>query len=336
MDSNNLGIGVTYSPQIESILKSNASIVNVLEIEPQMIRNHDNINNLDTYSLDTQLFDRIKSYNYSFILHSVAIPIGGTIKPEKQQLAIIKKMAENLDAPWISEHLTLINSRKKIVSVKLLFFYLLVKHTLVLGTAVQSIKEMQREVGRPVAIENTVNYLKPRDDELLDGEFVSKVITNSNCGLVLDLHNLWTNEINGRQSIMEFINQIPLKEVWEIHLAGGTEDSGYWLDSHSGEIPLQLLEITKKIIPRLENLRAIIYEIEPSYLSVVDNDLIKSQLKQLHNLWELKTSVITESNSLIYFTNHKYISQNYDTGESQTPNEWEMVLGFIDWISNTK
>jgi uncharacterized protein len=127
---------------------------------------------------------------------------------------------------------------------------------------------------------------------------------------------------------MKFINQIPLDEVWEIHLAGGTEDSGYWLDSHSGQIPPQLLEITKMIIPRLKNLRAIIYEIEPSYLSVVDDNLIKSQLKQLHKLWELKT-LVAESNLLNSFTNHKYIHQNYDTGESPTPNEWEMVLGTL-------
>jgi uncharacterized protein (UPF0276 family) len=329
MGLNDLGVGVSYSPQIESILRSNASIVNVLEIEPQTIWDCDKTNNLDTYSLDTHLFNRIKSYTYSFILHSVATPIGGTIQPEKQQLEIIKYMAENLQVSWISEHLSFNQFKKGNHNCKTAFFLPPRQTYAGVRLAVESIKEMQKEIGRPVAIENTVNYLKPRDDELSDGEFVSKVITYANCGLVLDLHNLWTNEINGRQSIMEFINQIPLDKVWEIHLAGGTEDSGYWLDSHSGKIPPQLLEITKMIISRLKNLHAIIYEIEPSYLSVVDDNLVKSQLKQLHKLWELKTCMVTESNSLNSFPNHKYIDQNYDTRESPTPNEWERVLGTL-------
>ena len=78
----------------------------------------------------------------------------------------------------------------------------------------------------PFAVEIGVNYLRRRSDELSDGEFVTKVVEGANCGIILDLHNLWTNEMNGRQSIEDFLRQIPLERVWEIHLAGGYEEDG--------------------------------------------------------------------------------------------------------------
>ena len=58
----------------------------------------------------------------------------------------------------------------------------------------------------------------------------------ADCGILLDLHNLFANGVNGRQSVEEFIAQLPLERVWEIHVAGGVELDGYWLDAHSGGV----------------------------------------------------------------------------------------------------
>jgi uncharacterized protein (UPF0276 family) len=86
--------------------------------------------------------------------------------------------------------------------LKLAFFYLPVTLDSVLA-AVDSIRSIAYRLPVPFAVENGVNYLKPREDELSDGEFVSKVIEYANCGLVLDLHNAWNNEANGHQHMYD-------------------------------------------------------------------------------------------------------------------------------------
>jgi len=53
----------------------------------------------------------------------------------------------------------------------------------------------------PIAIETAVNYLRPRADELGDGEFVAAVAERADCGILLDLHNIYCNALNGRQSV---------------------------------------------------------------------------------------------------------------------------------------
>lgn len=114
----------------------------------------------------------------------------------------------------------------------------------------------------PFAVETGVNYLHPRAEELPDGAFVAGVAMAADCGILLDLHNVWTNERNGRQAVDDFVAQIPLERVWEVHLAGGSELEGYWLGSHSGGIPDELHALAARVIPQLPNLRALIFEIQ--------------------------------------------------------------------------
>ena len=79
--------------------------------------------------------------------------------------------------------------------------------------------------------------------------------------LLLDLHNIFANALNGRQTVDDFLSQVPRYRVWEIHLAGGFEMDGLWLDAHSGAIPDHPLAIARRVIPALPNLKAIIFEI---------------------------------------------------------------------------
>lgn len=42
-----------------------------------------------------------------------------------------------------------------------------------------------------------------------------------------------------------------------MHLAGGEEYNGYWLDAHNGVVQPELMEIARQVLP---NLRAVIFE----------------------------------------------------------------------------
>jgi uncharacterized protein len=79
----------------------------------------------------------------------------------------------------------------------------------------------------------------------------------------LDLHNVWTNERNGRQPVWDFVAELPLDRVWEIHVAGGHEHRGYWLDAHSGAVPEPVLDLLAEVVPKLPCLRLVTFEIVP-------------------------------------------------------------------------
>jgi len=194
---------------------------------------------------------------------------------------------------------------------------------------VDSICHLQAAMGVPVCVETGANYLRPRADELPDGEFVARVVEGADCGLLLDLHNIFTNSLNGRQPIDEYLEQLPLERVWEIHLAGGMELDGFYLDAHSGAIPDPLYGVTERLLPRLPNLRAIIFEIFPSFVSVVGLDLVHEQLKRLRKLWDLRVQPQSGNGDKATQARQRPTSVRLEpvAVEPAPPEAWERALG---------
>ncbi|HYN26288.1 MAG TPA: DUF692 family protein [Pyrinomonadaceae bacterium] len=275
-----LGIGATYSEAIEPLLERDPELFDVLEIEPQTtwIRTRDQER---PFRVEDQVLDHLARLPGRKIIHSVGLPVGGTRAPEAVELNLLKDAVRYFDSPWASDHLSFNQTREFATG-----FFLPPRQTLAgVQTAAAAINRLQDALLVPIAVETGVNYLRPRDDELPDGEFVARVVETANCGLLLDLHNVYCNSVNGRQPLKDFLDQLPLERVWEVHVAGGFEFDGFYLDAHSGAIPGPLHEVVEQVIPRLPNLKAIVFEIFPSFVAEVGLDLVRDQLEWLHGTW---------------------------------------------------
>src|ERR1700756_4529653 len=258
-----LGVGLTWFSGMEPLLQANAGLVDVLEIEPQTLLRRGP--NEKKGFVDRAALEVMQLQSLPKLVHSVGLPIGGTVPPRSQDVQWLSAVALKLQAPWVSEHLSF-NSVGDESGTWHTGFLLPPRQTLAgVQAAVRSIRSLSARVPVPLAIETGVSYLRPRGDELPDGEFVARVAEGADCGILLDLHNVWTNHRNGRQPLGEYIDQLPLERVWELHLAGGYYHRGFWLDPHSGAVPPELLELAARIVPRLGNLKAIIFELFPSY-----------------------------------------------------------------------
>jgi len=117
-----------------------------------------------------------------------------------------------------------------------------------------------------------------------DGAYVAAVAERADCGILLDLHNIWANQRNGRQNAREYVDQLPLDRIWEVHLAGGFERHGYWLDAHSGGLHPELLALADDVLPRLPALRAVVYEILPEFVSQDGHDGLRCDLEAIQRL----------------------------------------------------
>ena len=113
----------------------------------------------------------------------------------------------------------------------------------------------------------------------------------ADCGILLDLHNVWANELDGRQGVLEFMADLPLERVWELHLAGGLYLDGYYLDAHCGSVPSALLELAADIVPTLKRLRAIVFESVPESLITLGVTGMRRVLEDLHDLANLPVAL---------------------------------------------
>ena len=278
-----MGAGITYSSSIEPLLRSHPQLVDVLEIEPQTtwVKTPGGSR---PYRANDQVLEHLRTLPGRKLVHSVGAPVGGTVQPEIAQMELLRETIRYFDSPWASDHLSF-NQTPEFATG----FFLPPRQTPEGVNIVKtSIRALQCGLGVPICVETGANYLRPRADELPDGEFVARVIEAADCGLLLDLHNIFTNSLNGRQPIDEYLDQLPLERVWEVHLAGGMEMDGFYLDAHSGAIPDALYAVAERLIPRLPNLSAIIFEIFPSFVPLVGLELVRVQLERLRELWNLR------------------------------------------------
>ena len=230
-----LGVGVNWFPGLEPVLKANEGLIDVLEVEPQSFWRREK--DATGLLLDRASLEGLRLHKVPKLVHSVALPIGGTVAPSAGDLDQVSAIARELAAPWVSEHLSF-NRVEDDSGTWHSGFLLPPRQTMAgVGAAVASTRALTAYLPVPLAIETGVNYLRPRTEELPDGEFVARVAEAADCGILLDLHNVWTNERNGRQSLADYIEQLPLERVWEIHVAGGHSHRGFWLDAHSGVAP---------------------------------------------------------------------------------------------------
>lgn len=325
-----LGVGIVYCRAIEPLLQIEG-LIDVIEVEPQTLwRETGNVES--PYSPDGETMGRLHTFSQKKIIHSVGMPIGGSILPNLEQIPLLQQTIEQFQVCWVSEHLGFNQIDSQGNRINTGFFLPQLQTQAGVETVSQTITKLSNELSVPFLIETGVNYLQPYAFEMSDGCFIKTIVERAECGILLDLHNLWANQKNGRQSVEDFLSEIPLDQVYEIHLAGGFEYKTYWLDAHSGEISNPLLEIARKVIPMLPNLRAIIFEIMPTYVPIFGLNKIQQQLETLHQLWKLKSKYnqnLSQSTNCV-FNQRKLEPNSHNSnptlGTKPTVREWENAL----------
>jgi uncharacterized protein len=277
-----LGVGMLHAPGLEPVFDAAADLVDVIEIEPQLRRDPDG-----RYRLREEIFGAAEGVAKPKLIHGVGFPVGGTVCPDERDLAAFVEAIERAHAPWASEHL----SFNRVRSAGRDYFggFLLppIQSPAAVRLAARNIRAVSGLLPVPFAFETGVNYLGRLPGELTDGSFFAAVAEEADCGILLDLHNLWCNERNGRQGLLDAVAELPLDRVWEVHLAGGSELDGLWLDGHSSGVPEPLFELAAQVLPCLPNLGAVVFEIAPEVVGrgQVAPSVVVEQLRRIRELW---------------------------------------------------
>jgi uncharacterized protein len=317
-----LGVGMVYWPTLDPLLREPNSLIDVVEVEPQTIW-HKLADPLNPYVVDQAIWSHLESLSQPKLVHSVGLPVGGASLPNPEQLPLFQSFTLEIGAPWASEHLSFNQVSSAEATWDTGFLLPPLQNSAGLAAVVANIQQLQAHLDVPVLIETGVNYLQPQPGQWSDGEFVAAVATTADCGILLDLHNIWTNERNGRQSIAEFLSQIPLERVIEVHLAGGEEYNGYWLDAHNGIVQPELMEISRQVLPQLPNLRALIFEVSPLLIEKVGLDVIRAQLVDIQELWKQRFIPVLEPIS------PPLTPRTVFDNSTITANDWTETLGKV-------
>ncbi len=260
-----LGVGLALMPGLLDELERVADLVDCLEVEPQTFW-METADPQRPFRLVTEGIDELRKRFPTILAHGVTSPVGGSQPPSVDMARLFAESVRRLGAQLASEHLSFNRAAGDDGPFGSAFFLPPRQTESGVDAAVAAIAALRAELDVPFSFETPVSYLRPRADEIPDGAFVAAVAEAADCGILLDLHNIWTNERNGRQTAREFLAQLPLERVSEVHLAGGLERSGFWLDAHSGGLAPELEALAAEVLPQLPEVRVVVYEVLPEFV----------------------------------------------------------------------
>jgi uncharacterized protein (UPF0276 family) len=280
-----LGPGAIYLRALDEFFRANADLIKVVEVEPQMLSTKGTSEHAQPRGSPKER-SHLQTLPQRILTHGVGNPIGGSICDQVNHIPEFRTWNEELGSPWTSEHLSILQV-PGLRGVEVCGFLMPPLQTdSGVTLAAKNIRERASALNLPFAFETGVNYFDRREGEMADGDFFSAVAEEADCGILLDLANLWINQRNGRANVSDVVSRLPLDRVWEVHLAGGELERGFWVDAHSQGIDPDLIALTQDIIPDLPNLGAIIFELASDRVSMFAAHSYLKELDTVSRLWE--------------------------------------------------
>src|SRR5204863_5346166 len=121
----------------------------------------------------------------------------------------------------------------------------------------RNVRRWRDTAGVPLMLEN-ITSMVVLPGELTEPQFLAEIAERSGCGLLLDLHNLYTNATNHGYDALAFLDELPLECVAQVHLGGGHDEEGYRIDSHSAPTPEPVWELLRHVAARADLHAAIV------------------------------------------------------------------------------
>lgn len=176
------------------------------------------------------------------IPHGVTLGLADASTPDPARLQRLSQLAELFDAPLVSEHLAFVRAADTPDSLH--GDVLEAGHLMppprteqMLEVAIENIRHAQQHLPVPLAIENIAALLSWPEDEFDEPEFLARIVAETGVRIVLDVANLHSSATaRGTDPYAELV-RFPLDAVAYVHVAGGTERDGLYIDTHGHPVP---------------------------------------------------------------------------------------------------
>lgn len=215
-----LGIGVGLRTVHFSHILANRPAIDWFEILSE--------NFLDTGGRPMWVLDQIAE-GYPVALHGVSMGIGNTDPLDLDYLQKLKALACRVKAHWVSDHLcwTGILGRNTHDLLPMPYTEEALKHT------IRRVRQVSELLERPLVLENPSSYVEFAASTMPEWEFLKRLTEEADCGLLLDVNNVYVSSFNHSFDPNVYIDAIPADRVVQYHVAGHTNNGTHIIDTHS-------------------------------------------------------------------------------------------------------
>ncbi len=174
-----------------------------------------------------EILDRIQE-QYRVVQHGVSMYFGSADPLNREHLKRLKALVKRTKTPFLSDHLCW-------GSVDGTYSHDLLPMPYTFAAArvtAQRIRQARDYLEVPICVENVSSYAEFHQSEMTEWEFLTEVVERADCGILLDVNNIYVSSKNHNFNPLDYLDNIPHHRVGQIHIAGHSKFEKYILDTH--------------------------------------------------------------------------------------------------------
>jgi uncharacterized protein len=192
-----------------------------------------------------QVLERVRR-DYPVALHGVSMSLGSAEPVNPEYLRGLKRLVDRVSPAIVSDHLCWTglggHNSHDLLPVP--------RTEEAASLAAEKIRQVQNFLGRRILVENISTYIEHAASRLSEGDFLAAVADRADCGILLDVNNLYVNARNHGLDPERFLDWIPEGRVGQIHLAGHEDHGDLVIDTHDHPVCDPVWDLYRKAIAR--------------------------------------------------------------------------------------
>ena len=184
---------------------------------------------------------RALTERHPFVTHGLSLSLGAPSPLDTQFLERLKVFLDTHDIRFYTEHLSYCGDDGHLYDLLPIPFT-----DDAVRYVADRIRRVQEILERPIAVENVSYYAAP-GQEMDEIDFVRDVLDEADCGLLLDVNNIYVNAINHGYDAETFLRHLPAERVVYLHVAGHyVEAEDLRVDTHGSDVCDPVWELLDK------------------------------------------------------------------------------------------
>jgi len=214
-----LGHGIGLRPPHYAAIASGAADVGWLEVISE--------NFMVAGGNPRRVLDAVRD-RFPVVMHGVSLSLGSVDPLDDHYLDALAALARDIEPAWISDHVCW--SRFGGHSAHDLWPLPYTEEAL--AHVAERVARVQDRLGRRSLVENVSSYVAFAHSPLTEWEFLAALVAQADCGLLLDVNNVYVSARNHGFDPHEYITALPADRVGQVHLAGHDDRGTHLLDTH--------------------------------------------------------------------------------------------------------
>ncbi len=206
--------------------------------------------------------------HFPLIPHSLELSLGSAEGIDEEYLEKVAELVEFVEPEWFSDHLCFTKSG----GVKIGHLAPVPYTREALKVFVRNITKVKKRIKTPLILENITYLVRFPSSEMSESEFIRTILEETDCGLLLDVTNLYINSQNFGFDWRKFLDEIPLERVVQLHFVGSHRHGKRLIDAHANKTETEIWNVFGEVARRCPIKGAILERDEnfPPFAEILD------------------------------------------------------------------